>query len=288
MSTTIFSEILLPVTLAIITLGLGLSISVQDIRNILFKPGNTIVGLMCQLLLLPIIAFSIALITGLEGEYAVGLVIIAACPGGATSNLVNFMIRGNVALSLSITILNGMITIFTIPLITKLAMNIFLAKEAIIHLPFLNTVLQIFLIVVIPATIGVLIRIWNKNFANKMENPLRYILPLLLLVVYLGVIFLEGGETGTDSGKFFSLLPFTLALNFLSMIAGFYVPGLFRLPKRNKFTIAVEVGLQNSTLAIFVAATLLDNYKMALVAVVYGSFSFFSTWLFGYLAKRYL
>jgi len=288
MSTTIFSDILLPATLAIITLGLGLSISVQDIRNILFKPGNTLVGLTCQLLLLPVIAFTIALITGLDAEYAVGLVIIAACPGGATSNLVNFMIRGNVALSLSITIVNGLITIFTIPLITKLAMNIFLAKDAIIHLSFLNTVLQIFLIVVIPATIGILIRIWNKNFADKMENPLRYILPLLLLVVYSGVVFLERGETGTDVRKFYSLLPFTLSLNFLSMLTGFYVPGLFNLSKRNKFTIAVEVGLQNSTLAIFVTATLLNNYKMALVAVVYGSFSFFSTWLFGYLAKRFL
>lgn len=288
MSTTIFSNILLPVTLAVITLGLGLSISVQDIRNIVFKPGNTLIGLMCQLLLLPIIAFSIALITGMDAEYAVGLVIIAACPGGATSNLVNYMIRGNVALSLSITIVNGLITIFTIPLITKLAMNIFLAKDAIIYLPFFNTVLQIFLIVVIPATIGILIRIWNKNFADKMENPLRYILPVLLFVVYSGVVFLERGETGTDVSKFFSLLPFTLALNFLSMLTGFYVPGIFRLSKRNKFTIAVEVGLQNSTLAIFVTATLLDNYKIALVAVVYGSFSFFSTWLLGYLAKKFL
>ena len=96
MSTTIFSNILLPATLAVITLGLGLSISVQDIRNLVFKPGNTLIGLMCQLFLLPIIAFSIAMATGMDDEYAVGLVIIAACPGGATSNLVNYMIRGNI------------------------------------------------------------------------------------------------------------------------------------------------------------------------------------------------
>jgi BASS family bile acid:Na+ symporter len=288
MSTTIFSDILLPATLAIITLGLGLSISVQDIRNLVFNPGNTIIGLLCQLLLLPIIAFSIALITGMDAEYAVGLVIISACPGGATSNLVNYMIRGNVALSLSITIINGLITIFTIPLITKLAMNVFLERDAIIQLPFIQTVLQIFLIVVIPATTGILIRMWNKKFANKLENPLRYILPLLLLVVYSGLVFLERGETEPDVATFFSLFPFTMALNFLCMTAGFYVPALFRLSKRNRFTIAVEVGLQNSTLAIFVAATLLDNYKMTLVAIVYGSFSFFSTWLLGYLAKRFL
>jgi BASS family bile acid:Na+ symporter len=288
MSTTIFSDILLPATLAIITLGLGLSISVQDIRNLVFNPGNTIIGLLCQLLLLPIIAFSIALITGMNAEYAVGLVIISACPGGATSNLVNYMIRGNVALSLSITIINGLITIFTIPLVTKLAMNVFLERDAIIQLPFMQTVLQIFLIVVIPATTGILIRMWNKKFANKLENPLRYILPLLLLVVYSGLVFLEREETEPDVATFISLFPFTMALNFLCIAAGFYVPALFRLSKRNRFTIAVEVGLQNSTLAIFVAATLLGNYKMTLVAIVYGSFSFFSTWLLGYLAKRFL
>lgn len=288
MSPTIFSDFFLPVTLAIITLGLGLSISFQDIRNIVLSPKNVIVGLMSQLLLLPVIAFAIALITGMEAEYAVGLVLIAACPGGATSNLVNYMIRGNVTLSLSITIVNSLITVFTIPLITKLALNIFLAQDAMIHLPFINTVMNISLITILPATTGVLIRRWNKDLAERMENPLRYILPVLLFIVYAGVIFYEKGESGLDLSKFLYLFPFAISLNVLSSLSGYFLPGLFHLPKRDRFTIAVEVGLQNSTLGIFVASTLLNNYKMALVCVVYGSFSFFSTWFFGYLAKKYL
>jgi len=288
MSPTIFSDIFLPVTLAIITLGLGLSISFGDIKNIAVKPFNVIIGLLSQLLLLPLIAFPIALITKMDPECAVGLVIIAVCPGGATSNLVNYMIRGNVTLSLSITIINSLITVFTIPLLTKLALDVFLSRDAMIHLSFMNTVMNIALITVLPATIGILVRRWNKNIADKLENPLRYFLPVLLFIVYAGVIFFEKSENGLDLAKFLSIFPFAISLNILSTLAGFYFPGIFKLSKRDRFTIAIEVGLQNSTLGIFVASTLLDNYKMALVPVVYGSFSFFTTWLAGYLAKRFL
>lgn len=287
-TTNIFTEIFLPITLAIITLGIGLSISVQDIKNILIKPRNISVGLFSQLVLLPIIAFAIAWITGLQAELAVGLVLIAICPGGATSNLVNFMIRGNVALSLSITVVNGLITIFTIPLIAMLAMEVFVHQDARIQLSFIDAVGQIFVLTVLPATTGILIRRYWTEFADNLENPLRYILPVLLFMVYGGVLFIERGEGAIDLPMFLRILPYTLALNVLAYISGLYVPRLFGLNKRNQFTIAVEVGLQNSTLAIFVATRLLDNYTMALVAVVYGSFSFFTTWAFGYLSRRFL
>lgn len=287
-TTNIFTVIFLPITLAIITLGIGLSISVKDIKNILIQPRNISVGLLSQLFLLPVIAFAIAWVTGLQAELAVGLVLIAICPGGATSNLVNFMIRGNVALSLSITVVNGLVTIFTIPLITLLAMETFMHQDARIQLSFVDAVGQIFMLTILPATTGILIRRYWTEFADSLENPLRYILPVMLLMVYGGVLFIERGEGAIDLPMFLQILPYTLALNVLTYIAGFYVPRLFGLSKRNQFTIAVAVGLQNSTLAIFVATRLLDNYTIALVAVVYGSFSFFTTWAFGYLSRKYL
>ncbi len=287
-TSNIFTEIFLPITLAIITLGIGLSISVQDIKNILVQPRNISVGLFSQLVLLPIIAFAIAWVTGLQAELAVGLVLISICPGGATSNLVNFMIRGNVALSLSITVVNGLITIFTIPLIAMLAMEVFLHQDARIEISFIDAVFQIFMIAVLPATTGILIRRYKPVFAGKLEDPLRYILPVLLFLVYGGVLFIERGDGEIDLPMFFHILPYTLALNVLAYISGYYVPGWFGLSKRNQFTIAVEVGLQNSTLAIFVATRLLDNYTIALVSVVYGSFSFFTTWAFGYLSRKFL
>ncbi|MCK5463216.1 MAG: bile acid:sodium symporter family protein [Bacteroidales bacterium] len=287
-TTNIFTEIFLPITLAIITLGIGLSISVQDIRNILIQPRNISVGLFSQLLLLPIIAFTIAWVTGLQAELAVGLILIAICPGGATSNLVNFMIRGNVALSLSITVVNGLITILTIPLIAMLALHIFMHQDARIQISFIDAVGQIFMLTVLPAAIGIFIRRYKPVFAGQLENPLRYILPVLLFLVYGGVLFIERGDGAIDLPMFFHILPYALALNVLAYISGFYVPRFFGLSKRNQFTIAVEVGLQNSTLSIFVATRLLDNYTIALVSVVYGSFSFFTTWAFGYLSRKYL
>jgi BASS family bile acid:Na+ symporter len=287
-TTNIFTEIFLPVTLAIITMGIGLSITFQDIRNIVVQPRDISVGLFSQLLLLPVVAFAIALVTGLQAELAVGLVLIAICPGGATSNLVNFMIRANVALSLSITVVNGLITIFTIPLIALLALEVFMHQEAHIQLSFIDTVVQIFILTVLPASAGILIRNYRPAFARKLEDPLRYILPVMLFLVYGGVLFLEGGEGEIDLVMFLHILPYTLALNVLTYISGFYVPRLFGLSKRNQLTIAVAVGLQNSTLAIFIATKLLDNYTIALVSVVYGSFSFFTTWAFGYLSRRFL
>jgi BASS family bile acid:Na+ symporter len=238
--------------------------------------------------LLPIIAFAIAWVTGLQAELAVGLILIAICPGGATSNLVNFMIRGNVALSLSITVVNGLITILTIPLIAMLALHIFMHQDARIQISFIDAVGQIFMLTVLPAAVGIFIRRYKPVFAGQLENPLRYILPVLLFLVYGGVLFIERGDGAIDLPMFFHILPYALALNVLAYISGFYVPRFFGLSKRNQFTIAVEVGLQNSTLAIFVATRLLDNYTIALVSVVYGSFSFFTTWAFGYLSRKYL
>ncbi len=288
MSTSMFSDIFLPVTIAVITLGLGLSITLQDLRSIFRHPRGLSVGLLSQLVLLPAIAFVIAAATGLPPEFAVGLVLVSACPGGATSNLVNFMLRNNVALSLSITVLNGIITIVTIPLVTKLALELFMEQDAIIRLSFLDTVYKIFLLTVLPAGTGIVIRRFRERLAMKLEEPLRYLLPSLLLLVYSGVLFLERGNGEIDAGQFVFVLPYALALNILSMFSGLYIPRLSGLVRRDQATIAVEVGLQNSTLAIFVAGTLLNNFTIALVAVAYGSFSFFTTWAFGYLAKKHL
>lgn len=289
MTNAIFSNLFLPLTLAIITLGLGLSISVQDIRNIVLYPKNVIVGLFSQLFLLPLIALLISYVTGLNEVYAVGLVLIAICPGGATANLVNYMIRGNVALSLSITMVNGLITIFTIPFLTSLALIFYYKENTEISIAIPDAVLKIFLLTILPAMLGILIRIKNEKFANRLETPLRYILPVLLFMVYGGVLFFES-SSGVNLvwSEFFFILPFALSLNILAMISGYFLPAIFKLNKQNKFTIAVEVGLQNSTLAIFVAGSLLDNYAIAMVPVVYGSFSFFTTWGLGYFAKKYL
>jgi BASS family bile acid:Na+ symporter len=282
----IFSGYFLPVTLAVITLGMGLSITHRDFKNVFFRPRAVIIGICCQILLLPLIAFGIAMLTNIDPYFKVGLIIIAACPGGATSNLVTYLLNGNVALSISMTALNSIITLVSIPVNVSLALMVFLHTEAEVRLDVWNTILQVFLLTIVPAYIGVTIRHRKSAFAKRLNRPLKVILPLLLLTVYLGVLFIDQGSKTATPRDFFNLMPYALLLNALSMFLGWQIAYLTKLKRVDRYTIAIEVGLQNSALAIFVASTLLDNREMALVAVVYGSFTFFSTALFGWGIKR--
>ncbi len=222
MPPTLFSDVFLPVTLAVIMLGLGFSIRLEEIRSIIREKKNIIVGLISQLVLLPLIAFAIAIITNLDPLFAVGLVLIAVCPGGATSNLVNYMINGNVALSVTITVVNGFITIYTIPLLTVMALNYFVGQDMDIQLSLGKTVINIFALTVVPVTAGILIKAWRPDFTKKLETPLRYILPAMLFLVYAGVLILEKGGNSPEPSGFFKVLPYALALNLLSILAGFF------------------------------------------------------------------
>ncbi len=287
MEFNLFSGYLLPATLAIITLGMGLSIEARDFRNLFLFPKALLTGLSSQLLLLPVIGFLIAFGSGLDPIFKVGMILIAACPGGATANLVNFMLNGNVALSISITVINSIITLFTIPFLVSTGLYIFLGKDTIFQLPYLETILNLFMVVVLPAFTGVMIRHRYPKFAIGLEKPLRYILPVILLTVYIGVILIDESDEAAELMDYFNILPFVILLNAVSMFFGWFAARLSGLSNRNRFTIAVEVGLQNSTLAIFVASTLLKDQMMAIVPVMYGSTSFFITWFMGFLLKTY-
>jgi len=283
---SLFSEYFLPATLAIITLGMGLSLTDRDFRNIFVQPKAVITGICCQMILLPLIAFLIAHLIDLDPVFKVGLVLIAACPGGATSNLITYILKGNVALSISMTAINSLITLVTIPLVVTLALNLYIHQDAEIHLPVGETVIKVFLITLVPAYLGTRIRKRMPEFADRLEQPLRIILPLLLALIYLGVIFLDQGTELTTIRDSVSIFPHALILNITAMLAGLLVAIALGLKKINQFTITIEVGLQNSALAIFVATNLLNSQSMALVPVVYGSFTFFSTLLFAWVVKK--
>ena len=282
---SLFSEYFLPVTLAIITLGMGLSLTDRDFRNIFAQPKAVIIGLCCQMVLLPVIAWLIVRSTNIDPLFKVGLMIIAACPGGATSNLITYLLRGNVALSISMTAINSMITLITIPLVVHLSLEAFLHEDAAIQMKVGETIIKVFLITILPAFAGTRLRKHFPDFALLLEKPLRIILPLLLLLVYGGVIFIDQGTGEATRIDFIRIFPHTLLLNILAMGSGLLIARLMRLRVINQFTISIEVGLQNSALAIFVAATLLKSNDMALVPVVYGSFTFFTTLLFGWFVK---
>ncbi|MDX2431381.1 MAG: bile acid:sodium symporter family protein [Bacteroides sp.] len=282
---SLFSEIFLPITLGIITLGMGLSLTEQDFRNIFTHPRAVTTGLISQMLLLPLIAFVIAVISDIDPLYKVGLMMIAACPGGATSNLVTYMLKGNVALSISMTAINSVITLITIPLVVTLSLEFFIHQDAFIRLRVGETMLNVFLITLLPAYVGTRIRKWKPLLADGLEKPLKIVLPLLLALIYTGVVLIDQDGESTTAADVKSILPYALALHLSAMAFGLLVARLVGLKWKDRYTIVVEVGLQNSALAIFVAATILKSQSMALVPVVYGAFTFFTTLLFGWLVK---
>ncbi|MFW5644350.1 MAG: bile acid:sodium symporter family protein [Bacteroidota bacterium] len=284
----LFSDIFLPITIAIITLGMGLSLRLKDFKHIFLYPKSVIIGICSQMLLLPVIAFIIASLFNFDPLHKVGLIIISACPGGATSNLVTYLLRGNVALSISMTVINSIITLITIPAVVSLGLYYFTSQEANITLPVGSTILKVFLVTVLPAYAGVNLRHFFPNTSKKIEKYQRYILPILLLGIYSGVIFIDEGDRKTNIFDHLRVLPYPFLLNVATMFMGWMVARWTSLKKVNQFTISIEVGLQNSALAIFVAATLLESHAMAIVPVIYGSFSFFTTFLFGYGVKKIL
>ncbi len=283
---SLFSDYFLPVTLAVITLGMGLSLTDRDFRNIFSQPKAVITGICCQMILLPLIAYLIARSVDIDPMFKVGLMIIAACPGGATSNLITYLLRGNVALSISMTAINSLITLVSIPVIITLSLETFIHEDAAIRLNIGETVIKVFMITLLPAFAGTRIRKWKPLVADWLEQPLRIVLPLLLFIIFAGVIFIDHGAESATIRDFKQIFPHALLLNFAAMVTGLLVARMLRLGVKNQFTISIEVGLQNSALAIFVSATLLNSHAMALVPVVYGSFTFFSTLLFGWIVKK--
>lgn len=288
MMSELFSEYALPVTLSIIMGGMGMSLEMKDFRRVFIRPRPILTGLFSQMLLLPLIAFLLVGFTNLDPYIKVGFILIAACPGGTASNLVTHLLKGNLALCVSLSSLNSLLILFSLPLYVNLGLELFVGTSTEIQLPFSSTLREVFFVIAIPVFTGMGIRWWNTELADKLERPLRYIMTLLLLSVFIFVIFFEEQEKAVKIMDYVNLLPWALALNIGSMFAGFIVGMYMNTGYKNSYTISIEVGLQNSALAIFVAKTLLENNTMAVVAVIYSSFTFFTTALIGWLLKQYV
>lgn len=282
-----YIDILVNAVLAVIMLGVGLSLTLRDFRHIFVRPRALVTGLMIQIVIVPVIAFGIAFVSGLSPEMNVGIVLVSTCASGASSNLITHLVRGNVALAISMTTVNSFLTLVTLPFVVSLAMLLFLDAETTITLPIGGTVLQIFLVTIAPAALGVTIRRRFPRFAAGMEAPLRIILPLILLVVFTVKIFAGAnrGGTGITIEDAFQLFPWVLILNILAMLSGYLGSKVGGLEYKNQYTVAIEVGLHNTALALVVAGTIINSSEMEKPALVYATFTFFSALLFVYAIK---
>ena len=276
---------MLPMALVIIMFGIGITLEVGDFRKVFVKPKAFFVGVGTQMLLVPALAFGLNYWLPLSPVHKAGLVLISACPGGSASNLLTHMMKGRTALSVSMTSINSLLVLFTLPLVTNLALNLYLDQDKVVELSFWQTFGQVFTTVIIPVGAGMLARYFFTELSEKLRPILRYVMPGLLLLVFAGVFFLE--DSGVqEKGVFRQLLFAGLIFNFACAFMGFFMAWVSGVKKDGQFTIAIEISLQNSAVAIFIASTLLKQPEVSLVAVVYSSFTFFSTALWAWLIMR--
>ncbi|MCK5846264.1 MAG: bile acid:sodium symporter family protein [Bacteroidales bacterium] len=283
MEDSILTSVVLPVSLAVIMFGMGLSLVIGDFRRVFKYPKAAFIGLSNQLILLPLIGFALALIFNLSPAMAVGLMIIAACPGGPTSNLITHISKGDIALSISLTAISSLITVFTIPIILSFSLAYFTNDSGVqIELPIIETILQIMVITIIPVSIGMIIRHYNEKFADKMERPMRIASTVIFIAVLTGII-LANRESLVSHIK--NVGTVTLLLNIITMTIGYYSARFFSLNTKQSISITIESGIQNGTLAIVIATTILKQADMSIPPAVYSLLMFFTStflmWKFG-------
>ncbi|RKH61898.1 bile acid:sodium symporter family protein [Corallococcus llansteffanensis] len=284
MQSSVITEVFLPIALGVIMLGLGLSLTLADFRRVAEYPRAALVGLGCQTLLMPLVCFGIANSFGLPPQLAVGLMLLAASPGGATANLFSHLAKGDVALNVSLTAVNSVLSLFTLPLIVNFSLLHFMGEERAIPLQFAKIV-QVFAIVLVPISLGMWVRAKRAALADRLDRPVRITSALFLLLVVVAATLKERAQLVT---YFQSVGLAALAFNLASMAVGYVVPGLLRVERKQAVAIAMEVGIHNGTLAIAIASSprLLNDTVMAIPAAIYSVIMFFTAAVFGALVAR--
>ncbi|MBE2181734.1 MAG: bile acid:sodium symporter family protein [Chthoniobacterales bacterium] len=263
-------ELLLPVALFAILFGMGLSLRPADFLRVILSPKAKLVGLGCQLVLLPVVAFILALAFRLPGELAVGLMVLAACPGGATSNVITHLARGDTALSVTVTAISSVVCVFTIPWIIGISMDYFLGGAAAIRLPFWKTLAQLTAVTIVPIILGMALKGAQPALAARLARPANVFSLAFLAAIIVAAVLREDDLVH----QFRVAGPAAITLNILTMSLGFAVGSLFGLPQAQKITIAIEAGIQNGTLALGISLGLLESARIAMPSVVYCLFMF--------------
>jgi len=280
---------LLNSVLGLIMFGLGMSLKRSDFQELFHQPKALSIGLFSQMILLPMMAVVWVMFSELSPEFKIGVLILSICPGGITSNLVSYFVKGNVALSVSLTVINSLLTLFSIPILVNIFLNYFdVSNGGLVHLPVLDTMFSIFTITILPASVGMYLRDRLGKKILQIQKYINIVLPVLLFIVF-GIKFLgsnQNGGTGISINEIIKLTPIVIGLNVSAMLLGVVVATIFNLSFKNRVTIAVEVGLHNTALALIVAGEKLGITAMEKPALVYAMYSFFITYGISILLVR--
>ena len=261
----------LPIALFIIMIGIGMTLTLRDFRQVAVYPKGMIVGTFAQILLMPMVAFGLAYLFGVAPAIAVGLVIIAACPGGTTSNLFVLLARGNIALSIVLTVSASLITILPLPLFTNMALQHFMGTEENISLPVGKTIAMLVVIVLLPVAIGMLVRTRKPELARKAESLVSIFGGIVLAVLIVALLY---GVRDQMWDLLKQAGPSTIALNVAGIVLGLLAGRVAGLTQRESLAVAVELGVKNGTIGLMVTLTLLESSTMSIPAAVYGVLMF--------------
>lgn len=271
----------LPVALGIIMFGLGLGLTLADFARVAKHPRAVIVALACQLVVLPAICLGLVALFQLPPLLAVGMMMLAASPGGTVANLYSHLFRGDVALNISLTAINSVIAVVSLPLITNLAIAIFDPFDDTLGLQLSKTV-EVFLVVLGPAALGMLVRRLNPRFADRMDRPVRVGSFVVLVVVIAGAVISNWDILVANVA---SLALITTLFCLLSLAVGFFVPRWLGVGRRQAVASSFEIGIHNAVLAIVIAQTVLGSVEVSLPAGVYGVLMLFIAGGFGWLIR---
>jgi BASS family bile acid:Na+ symporter len=270
------AKIYLGIALMIVMIGMGLSLTTQDFKRIILYPKAIILGMINQLVFLPLVAYVLISFFDIRPALAIGLMILAACPGGPTSNLITHLCKGDTALSVSLTAVSSILTLFTIPLILEWSVQYYSAQDAIIEINRLDIFKDLLMVSLAPIALGMLIKHYKSDFAIKMEKSVKIASILILLVLIVGLTIKERANII----PYFSEVGLSaLSLNIVSLALGFTTARLIGLNKQQSISISIESGIQNGTLAIGIAIGILQNSDYAIPAAVYSLIMFLSAFV---------
>lgn len=276
--------IILPLALAIIMIGLGLELTPNDFKRVSKHPKAVLIALFCQLFLLVGIAYLLCKLFALPPLLAVGLMLLAASPGGSTANLFSYLFKGDLALNITLTAINSVVAAFTLPLIMNFAIYNFMNEGQQISLQF-SKIMQVFGIILIPVTIGMLIRHFAPHFTERLNKPLRIFSVLFLVLIIVGAILKERAHIM----EYFAQVGMATAIFCIcSLLVGYCVPRFFGINSAQARACAFEIGIHNSTLAMTIALTVMASSTVAMPAAVYSIFMYIFAALFGLMLNRYM
>lgn len=274
--------VLLPATLGVVMLGLGLTLTTADFARVLTAPKAVVVSLVCQLVVLPLLCFGLVKLAGLSPVFAVGMMILVASPGGTTANLFSHLARGDVALNVTLTAINSVVAVVTVPVVVGLSVTHFLSGSADVGLQA-DKLVQVFAVVLVPVAVGMWLNRSYPRFSARMRGPVKKTSVVVLIIMLVGTVV-------QNREKIFSNMDtvggVALTLTVLSFTIGYWAPRLAGVNRGQSIASSMEIGVHNAVLAMTIAASVFDSLDMVIPAAVYGTLMFIPAGLAAFYFAR--